>query len=103
MGTDKWALRRGDNALKLVAHLGPDGPVDRGMRTVRVARNHRVTVVGGGPDRHVQRDLAQERNTQPFRFMPCTAMAENVRARAAFGTLEVAHVLDDAEHRHADL
>src|SRR5437879_12985291 len=96
-------LCRRDGALKLVTDLGPDGPVDRGMRTVRLARHHRGTGIGSGPDRHVQRDLAQEWDAQPFRCLPRTAMTENVRARAAFGALKVAHILADAEHRHGEL
>src|SRR5918999_3199703 len=103
MGENKAASGRGNRALKLVANLGPDGPVDRGMRAIRLASHHRIAFIRGGPDRHVQRDFAQEWDTQPLRLMARAAMAENVRARAALRTLEIAHVLDNAEHRHVDL
>src|SRR3954463_12374757 len=94
---------RGDDALELVPHLSRDGAVDRRMGTVRLAVDHGRAGVRGGANRHVQGDLAQERYSELLGLVARAAMAENVGFRAALGTLEVAHVLDNAEHGHIDL
>src|SRR6201989_3676100 len=73
------------------------------MRAVRLAFHHRRSRIGGGPDRHVQRDLAEERHAEPLRLMPRTAMTEDVRSGAAMRALEVAHILDNTEHGDIDL
>src|SRR5205085_7847647 len=92
-----------DNALNLLADLGADGAVDRRVRTVRLAVHDRRAGIRSGANRHVQRNLAEEGHAELFRLVPRAAMAENVGARAAMRTLEIAHVLDDAEHGHVDL
>src|SRR5712664_2261739 len=83
---------RGDRALELIADLGADGPVDRRMRPVRLARHDGIARIRGGADRHMQRNLAQKRHPQPLRLVARAAMAENVRPRAAMRALEIAHV-----------
>src|SRR6201989_353881 len=93
----------GDNALKLIANLLADGTVDRRMGPIGLAHHPGSTGVGRGPDRHMQRDFAEEGHAQPLGLVPRAAMAENVRAFAAMRALEIAHVLDDAEHGHVDL
>src|ERR1700739_169526 len=92
-----------DHAPELLAHLTCNGTIDRRMRSVGIARDHGIAGVGGLANRHVEGHLAQERHAPPLRFAPRPTMAENIRARAAVGTLEVAHVLDDAEYRHVYL
>src|SRR5262245_37291753 len=93
-------LGGGKDALKLFAHLGTDAAVNRSMRSVRLADDHRIALIRRGADRHVQGHLAEEWNAQPLGFVTCAAMAEDVRSRPAFRALKVAHVLHDAEHRH---
>ena len=51
----------------------------------------------------MQRDLAEERHAELVGFLAGAAMAEDLRALAALGAEEIAHVLDDAEYRHGDL
>src|SRR5215218_9614660 len=94
---------RGDDALELVPHLSRNGAVDRRMGTVRLAVHHGRARIRGGADRHVQRDLAQERYPELLGLVARAAMTENVGFRAALRALEIAHVLDDAEHGHVDL
>jgi hypothetical protein len=62
-----------------------------------------MAAIGGGADVEMERDLAQERHAELVGFLAGAAMAEDLRALAALGAEEVAHVLDDAEHRHRDL
>src|SRR5579863_5673035 len=95
--------RCGNRALELIADLGPDRPVDRRMRAIRLALDDRGPAVGGGADRHMQRYLAEERHGQTLGFVARAAMAENIRLRAAMRALEITHILDDAEHGHVDL
>src|SRR5262249_20773920 len=92
-----------DNALKLIANLLPDGAVDRRMRPIRLADHDRITGIRSGPNRHVQWYLAEEGHPEPLRLVPRAAMAENVASLAAMRALEIAHVLNDAEHGHVDL
>src|SRR6267154_3453843 len=93
-GPWKRASGRGDNALQLIANLGTDRAVDRRVRALRFALHDRRPGIGGDADRHVQRDLAQKRHRKPLRLMPRPAMTEDIRARAAMRTLEIAHILD---------
>src|SRR5262245_55991661 len=91
-----------DNALKLLANFGANRAVDRRVRTVRLAVDDGRAGVGGGANRHVQRYFAEEWNSELFSLVPGAAMAENIGARAAMRALEIAHVLDNAEHGHVD-
>ena len=50
----------------------------------------------------MERHRAEERHADALRLVLGAAMAENVRALAAMRAEEIAHVLDDAEHRHVD-
>src|SRR5215831_5939370 len=93
---------RCDRALELIAYAGANSAVDRRMRSVRLAHHDGIAGIGGRADRHVQRDFAKERHSQPLSLVPRAAMTENVRARATMRALEIAHVLDNAEHRHID-
>src|SRR5258705_13911282 len=94
---------RGDDDLELVADLGPDRTVNRRVLPFRLAVDHRIARIGGGADRHVQGDFAEERHAEFFGLVPCAAMAEDVGPGAAMRALEIAHVLDNAEHGHVDL
>src|SRR5215813_6862704 len=73
------------------------------MRPLRLALDHGSTAVGGSADRDVQRDFAEERHPETLGLMARTAMAKDIGLGTAMRALEVAHVLDDAEHRHVDL
>src|SRR5581483_415122 len=73
----------GDNALKLIANLLPDGAIDRRMGAVGLAHHHGIAGVRGGPDRHVQRNLAEEGHAEPLGLVAGPAMAENVAPLAA--------------------
>src|SRR5271154_165659 len=103
----RWVLRQstsfGKWALELIADLGSDRPVDRRMRPVRLALDDGGAVVRAGADRHIQRNFTEERHRQTFGLMARTAMTEDIRLGAAMRTLEITHVLDNAEHRHVDL
>ncbi len=94
---------RGDHALELIADLGADRAVDRRMRPIGLAFDDRRSRIRGGANRHVQRNFAEKRHPEPLGLMPRAAMTEDVRSRAAMRTLEIAHILDNAEHRHVDL
>src|SRR5581483_5039119 len=94
---------RRDYALELLTHLVRNGAVDRRMRPIGLADDDGGAGIRGLANRHVQGHLAQKRDAQPLCLVPRPAMAENIRARATMRALEVAHVLDDAEHRHVDL
>ena len=50
----------------------------------------------------IERDLAEQRQLQLVGQALAAARAEERRRLAAVRALEPAHVLDDAEHRHAD-
>src|SRR3546814_16849816 len=54
-------------------------------------------------DLDVERDLTEKLDAELGRLLARAAIAEDVALMAAFRTLEVTHVLDDAEHRHVDL
>src|ERR1700742_5191743 len=73
------------------------------MRPIRLALDNRGPAVRSGANRHVQRNLAEERYSEALGLMTRAAMPENIRLRSAVRTLEIAHVLDDAEHGHVDL
>ena len=94
--------RRAFGALDGRKHLSGDVAIDFGVRSVGLGRDHRQAGVRRLTDRHVQRYLAKERHAEPLSLVPRAAVTEDVRARAAFRTEEVAHVLDDAEDRDAD-
>src|SRR5580700_2957069 len=96
--------RRGPSSAgtELVLHLTSDSPIDRRVRTVRLGGDHGQSGIRLFADVHMQRHLAEEWNAEPLGLVPRAAMAEYVRAAAAFRAHEIAHVLDDAEHRHID-
>src|SRR5665213_95945 len=94
---------RGNHALELIAHLRTDRTVDRRVRSIGFALHYRRSRVRCGANRHVQRYLAEKRYREPFRFMPRSTVTENIRSGTAMRTLEIAHVLDNAENRHVDL
>ena len=72
------------------------------MRPVRPLSTDRQAGVRVLADLHVQRHLAEERHAEALGLVARAAVAENVRSRAALRAQEIAHVLDDAEHRHID-
>ena len=63
----------------------------------------RAAVVGRVADPAVERHFAEERRAERLRLVARAAVGENVGAAAAMRADEIAHVLDDAEHRHLDL
>ena len=73
------------------------------MRPVGRGGHHRPACVRGLPDRHRKRHFAEKRRADPCGFVTGAAVTEDIVPTAAIGADEVAHVLDDAEHRHADL
>src|SRR5207302_1270915 len=85
-----------------IADLGGDATVDRSMGTIRVGRDHWTAGIRRLADRHVERNLTEEWHAETLRLVARAAVAENIGARAAMRAQEVAHVLDDAEHRHVD-
>src|SRR5450755_906840 len=87
-------------ALDLLKYLGGDLAIDFGVRAVRLGGDHRHAGIRFLADRHVQRHFAEERHALAFGFLARSAIAENIRARAAARAQEIAHVLDDAEHRY---
>src|SRR5579862_4671658 len=96
-------LRRGATcSAKPVAHARGDVTIGLRMRAVRRGRDHRQTGVRLLAYVHVERHFTKKRHAETFRFTPRAAMAENVGTLAAMGAEEIAHVLDDAEHRHVD-
>src|SRR5882762_7057771 len=88
---------------ELLPHPAGDVLVGLGVRAVGFGYDDGMPTVGRGADVEMQRDLAQERDAEFVGLLARAAMAEDFRALAAMGAEEVAHVLDDAEHRHGDL
>ena len=80
-----------------------DGAIDLGVRAVGIGDDDRVAAVGGLADGDVERHLAEEVAAELLGLAPRAAMAEDLAALAAMRAEEIAHVLDDAEHRHVDL
>src|SRR5262245_1534735 len=72
------------------------------MRAIRFAFDQRRAGIRGRADIHVKRHLSEERYAKLRSFVSRSAVAENVRPRAAMRTLEKAHVLDDAQDRNVD-
>src|SRR5436190_13309556 len=100
------ARRRPRPALvggELLPHPAGDVPVDLGVRAVGLGDHDRMAAVGAHADVEMQRHLAEEGDAELFGFLARAAMAEDLRPLAAFGAEEVAHVLDDAEHRYRHL
>src|SRR4029077_18872838 len=90
------------SALELIPDPGLYVAIDFGMSTMGLGRDHGKAGIGLFADGHVQRHLAEERHAEAFRLVPRAAMAENIGARAAMRAEKIAHILDDAEHRHVD-
>src|SRR4029079_12686645 len=76
---------------------------DLRMRAVWQRRGDRLAGVGAQADVHVERHPSEEPHAEPLRFRLGAAVAEDVGVLPALGANEGAHVLDDAEHRDADL
>src|SRR6185437_5946774 len=71
-------LRRGAlrAAFDLIEHTPGDVAIDRRVRPVRLGRDDGKPRVGTLADRHVQRDLAEERHAEPIRLLVRAAMPE---------------------------
>src|ERR1700688_414611 len=83
------AMRRA--ALDLLKYLGGDLAIDFGVRAVRLGGDHRHAGIRFLADRHVQRHFAEERHALALGFLARTAIAENIRSRAAARAEEIAH------------
>src|SRR5579883_549410 len=100
------ARRRTSPALvrrELLPHPAGNVPVDLRMRAVGHGDDDGMAAVRRGPDVEMQRHLAEERDAELVGLLMRTAMTEDIRTLATLGAKEVAHVLDDAEHRHRHL
>src|ERR1035437_4085243 len=86
--------------LDLLKHLGGDLAIDFGVHAVRLGGDHRHAGIRFLADGHVQRHFAEERHALALGFLTRTAMAKYIRTRAATRAQEIAHVFNDAEHRH---
>src|SRR5437879_7466014 len=93
--------------LRLAGDLLPDAlgelTIDLGMLAVGLRDDDRGAGVGSFADGDVERHFREELDPELFRLAPCAAMTEDLAAVAAIGAREIAHVLDDTEHRHIDL
>src|SRR5712692_8087911 len=90
-------------ARDLLPDLGGDVAEGLGIGRIGVRHGDRAAVVRGLADRDVERHFAEKIGAKPLGFAARAAMAEDLAALAAMRAEEIAHVLDDAEHRHIDL
>src|SRR5690606_19173754 len=100
---DFWRCPSALLLLDAGANTGRNLTIDFRLRAVGLSGDDRQARVRSFTDVHDERHFAQKRHTEPLGFLPCTAMGENIRPLAAMRTDKIAHVLDDAEHRHIDL
>ena len=98
----RLALRRG-----CAAQLGDDRlghlEIGAGLRAIWVRDHRRSAGIGFLADQQVERDLAEKVHAKLLGGASRAAVAEDLGAAAAVRADEVAHVLDDAEHRHVHL
>src|ERR1700674_5537874 len=87
----------------LLPDAGSHLPEDERVRIAGFGHGYRGTRIGGFADLEVERHLAEKLGAEPLGFEAGAAMAEDLAAAAAMRAQEIAHVLDDAEHRHVDL
>ena len=73
------------------------------MGAVRLGDHDGAAGIRGRSDIQVERNLAQEVDTEPARRLARAAMVEDLGAVAALGAHVVAHVFHDPEDRHVDL
>src|SRR3546814_3916302 len=97
------APRCGILARELLPDAIGDGAVDLGVRAVGVADDDWMAAVRCLADLDVERDLAEKLDAELGRLLARAAMAEDVALMAAFRTLEVTHVLDDADRKSTRL
>src|SRR5712671_8094346 len=103
---DDYPRRRtahGVGAGDLLPDTGSHLPEHEGVRIVGFGDGDRGSAVGGLTDLEVERHLAEKLGAEPLGLQAGAAMAEDLAAAAAMRAQEIAHVLDDAEHRHVDL
>src|SRR5215210_2497417 len=93
-------LGGGNDALQLIANLATDRAVERRMRAIGLAVDHRRARIGGRANRHMQWNFAQKRHPKPLGLLARAAVAEDVRAGPAIRALKIAHVFDYAENRY---
>src|SRR5215472_13180643 len=93
----------GVGAGDLLPNPRGDMAEDERVRVVGLSDGDRRSAVGGLADCDVERHLAEKLGAEPFGLMTGAAVTEDLAAAAAVRTQEIAHVLDDAEHRHVDL
>src|SRR5665213_3141593 len=77
--------------------------VELGMRAVGLRDDDRRSRIRGLADGYIERHLAEEFDAELLGLFPGAAMAEDFASLAAMRAEEVAHVLDEAQHRHVDL
>jgi len=78
-------------------------PEDERVRIVGLGHGDRRSAVGGLADPQVERHLAEKLGAEPLGLQAGAAVAEDLAATSAMRAQEIAHVLDDPEHRHVDL
>src|SRR5436190_3586770 len=88
-------------ALDSWPDLTGDLDVNAGKRRAGLGRYHRFTRIRSFPQPRIERYFPKKRNAEPMGFLARSAMAEDRMALAAFVADEIAHVLDNTEHRHA--
>src|SRR6185437_3849830 len=92
--------RRARRSLYLLMYLGSNVPVNPGVWSIRLGRDHGQARVGFFPDGHMERHFPKERYAKTLGFLVCAAVSENIRACAATGAKKITHVLDHAQHWH---
>src|SRR5208282_881454 len=75
---------------------------DERVRIVGIGDGDRRSRVGGLADPQVERHLAEKLGAEPFGFEAGAAMRKDLAPTTAMRAQEIAHVLDDAEHRDVD-
>src|SRR5690349_11582405 len=93
----------GSSGLDLGPDLLGDLAKNSRMHPLRQGRHHRLPRIGAGTYLRIKRHLAEERPTKAPSLLARSAMTKYLMTLAAFAANEIAHILDDAENRHADL
>jgi len=82
--------RRARRSLYLLMYLGSNVPVNPGVWSIRLGRDHGQARVGFFPDGHMERHFPKERYAKTLGFLVCAAVSENIRACAAAGAKKTA-------------
>src|SRR5690242_13317678 len=90
-------------AAELLGDAARHLPENLGVLAFGLCHDDGAAFVGGLADGDVERHFAEEVGAELLGLAPGAAMAEDLAPLAAMRAQEIAHVLDDAEHRHVDL